>query len=588
MRMRMDPGTNPRRDAMSLFGRMLFAVFLFSISGAQGLFAAEYQWSMPVDSGTHAALDPGYPRAFLWVPPNCTQVRAIILSQNNMEEESILEDASFRQTLSELGFAEIWITPTLGSIHFRFDQGAGEVLENLLKSLAAASGYQEIEFAPLVPIGHSAMASFGWDVAAWNPGRTLAVLSISGQWPYFKDAITGINGSPDWGTRTIDGVPGLITKGEYEIGGNTDGWYFHLKGDSLKQHPKTALTQVVEPGGGHFNASAKKIALIGLYLRKAAEYRLPAETPPDGPVTLTPIDPTRTGWLFDQWHLNHGPASQASPVAEYRGDRDGAFWAFDQETARAIEDFQAPFPGKGNVLIGYKQRGALTPPRPDHGMVHLKFEPEEDGITFRLSGGFWDNVPATPDGNGAEWDSWLGEGVQVKQGDPIAHPIGAENEIVISRICGPVAQTGPDTFVIHPYRIGTHDVRKSNDIWFAASWPGDESTKGMVQQAELQFPLTNTGGAPQSISFPEIPDQAAGAASIRLGAVSSAGAPVSYYVREGPAQVSLDGMLTFTPIPRRARYPVKVTVVACQWGRTTEPRLQTAAPVERTFSIVGP
>lgn len=561
------------------------AVYSFSIPGTPNLFAADYQWSASMEGAAREGLDPGYPRAFLWIPPNCARVRAIVLSQNNMEEESILEDPAFRKTLSDLGFAEIWITPTLGSIHFRFDQGAGQVLEKMLEGLAAASGYQEIAFAPLVPIGHSAMASFGWDVAAWNPGRTLAVLSISGQWPYYKDVNMGINGSPDWGGRTIDGVPGLTTKGEYEIGGNTDGWYFHLKGDSLKQHPKTVFTQVVEPGGGHFNASAKKIALIGLYLRKAAQYRLPAIAPLDAPVTLTPVDPTRTGWLFDEWHLNQKPASRAAPVATFHGNRDQAFWAFDEETARAIEDFQAGYRGEANLLVGYRQKEGLTPPRPDHAMVHLKFEPLDDGLTVRLTGGFWDTVPPTRDGNGSEWAQWLGEGRPVKQGDPISHPQGVESQIVLSRIVGPILQTASDTFVIHPYRIGTHDVRKSNDVWLAATFPGDESYKPMVQQAELQFPLTNRAGAPQTITFPEISDRAAGAAPFRLAATSSAGAPISYYVREGPAEIGEDGMLTLTPIPPRSKYPVKVTVVACQWGRSIDPKLQSADPVERTFSI---
>jgi len=54
----------------------------------------------------------------------------------------------------------------------------------------------------------------------------------------------------------------------------------------------------------------------------------------------------------------------------------------------------------------------------------------------------------------------------------------------------------------------------------------------MVQQAELQFPLTNHGGDAQTITFPEIPDQTAGAAPIKLAATSSANAPISYYVRE--------------------------------------------------------
>jgi hypothetical protein len=191
-------------------------------------------------------------------------------------------------------------------------------------------------------------------------------------------------------------------------------------------------------------------------------------------------------------------------------------------------------------------------------------------------------------GSAAEWQSWLGEGKPIRQGDPISHPSGAESQIVISRICGPIVKTAPDTFVIQPYRIGTLDVRKSNDVWLAATYPGDATYKPMVQQAELRFPLTNTAGAPQTITFPEISDQDAGASSIKLAARSSAGVPVSYYVREGPAQVDRDGMLTFTAVPPRSRYPLKVTVVAWQWGRSIDPQLQTAAPVERTFSLNGP
>jgi len=94
----------------------------------QRFFAADYQWSVSIagvinqtltsSDAKPGSIDPDYPRAFLWIPPNCKQVKAIILSQNNMEEESILEDATFRKTLSDLGFAEIWVTPNMGSIHF--------------------------------------------------------------------------------------------------------------------------------------------------------------------------------------------------------------------------------------------------------------------------------------------------------------------------------------------------------------------------------------------------------------------------------------------------------------------------------------
>jgi len=103
----------------------------------------------------------------------------------------------------------------------------------------------------------------------------------------------------------------------------------------------------------------------------------------------------------------------------------------------------------------------------------------------------------------------------------------------------------------------------------------------------LHFPLRNNSGAEQHITFAAIPDQHVDAPPIPLEASSDAGAKVRFYVREGPAAVEGD-TLRLSAIPPRAKFPVKVTVVAWQWGRSTEARLQSAAPVERTFSITRP
>jgi hypothetical protein len=41
--------------------------------------------------------------------------------------------------------------------------------------------------------------------------------------------------------------------------------------------------------------------------------------------------------------------------------------------------------------------------------------------------------------------------------------------------------------------------------------------------------------------------------------------------------------LKFTPVPPRAKFPVRVTVVAWQYGRSAAPKLKSAEPVERSF-----
>jgi hypothetical protein len=43
--------------------------------------------------------------------------------------------------------------------------------------------------------------------------------------------------------------------------------------------------------------------------------------------------------------------------------------------------------------------------------------------------------------------------------------------------------------------------------------------------------------------------------------------------------------LVFSKIPPRAKLPVKVTVIAWQYGRSIEPKVKSADPVERSFLI---
>src|SRR5579863_5003721 len=73
--------------------------------------AAEWQWSQSVDSIT-IGNSTEHPRAFLWIPPDCKQVRAIVFGQNNMIEEGILQHPYFRQAMAKLGIAELFVAPT--------------------------------------------------------------------------------------------------------------------------------------------------------------------------------------------------------------------------------------------------------------------------------------------------------------------------------------------------------------------------------------------------------------------------------------------------------------------------------------------
>ena len=86
------------------------------------------------------------------------------------------------------------------------------------------------------------------------------------------------------------------------------------------------------------------------------------------------------------------------------------------------------------------------------------------------------------------------------------------------------------------------------------------------------------------IEFATLPDIKRGTKYVSLSAVSSCGLPVDFYVESGPAYV--DGnRLILTAIPPKAAYPVKVTVIAWQYGKNSYPKIKTAEPVKQTFYI---
>lgn len=539
---------------VSFFGRIAVLAGLMSgaVLGETLPPQAEWQWAVPVDNGY----------AFLWIPPGCDQVRGVMFGQHNMLEEGIMEHPAMREELGKLGIAEVWVAPRFDTV-FRFDQGAGEKFDTLMRTLASVSGYDELATRPVVPIGHSACASFPWNFAAWNPERTLAVLSVHGDAPQTNLTGSGMP-NPDWGSRQIDGVPGLFVISEYE-------WMEQRIAPGLafrKKFPKAPVAFLAEPGRGHFDASDELVAYLAKFIRKAAEARLPANG--EGP--LRAVDPSK-GWLTPVWRLNH-PYPSLVPAANAAGDPAEFFWAFDEEMARATTAHHADQIGKNPQLLGFVQDGGVVPQVDIHEQVRLKFQPENDELRFRLKAVFLDRVEE----GSKNLSRWTGLPV----GSPLGH--AAEGEIRIRRITGPVRELGNGRFELALKRTWSTTDKRNTDLWFYAEHPGDGDYKSAVQQAMMRVE-PNKAGKEQRIDFPLIADQPVATKSVKLGGVSDAGLPVKYYVREGPAVIDGD-VLRFTKIPPRSHFPVKITVVAWQWGRGGEAPVQTAQPVERTFLIV--
>ena len=517
--------------------------------------AAPWQWSVEIKELISEETN-AHPSAYLWIPENCKQVRAVIIGQHNMTEETIFEHPEFRKNMGKLGIAEIWITP---GIDQRWDvtKGTQQIFETMMKNLSEISGYTELEFAPVIPIGHSAMATYPWNFAAWNPERTLAVLSIHGDSP--RTHLTGYGrANLDWGTRTIEGIPSLMVMGEDEW------WEDRLitSFDYRREYRNAPLSFLADAGHGHFDISDELIDYLSLFLKKTVEYRLPEHSSLDAPIQLIPVE-AKNGWLADRWRKNEKPTAEAASYDKYKGDRNHAFWYFDKEMADATEKYYANERGKTEQYIGFEQKGKLITFNPkSHVRMFPSFQPEADGVTFHLKAVYTDTLRN-------EYSK-----------EHSTHPIR------MSRICGPVEVVNDTTFTVRFYRMGLDNPKRTGGICLMASVKQDHKYRSAVQQVEIRIPYRNKEGIPQRIIFPKLSDVKASVKEISLNGTADSGLPVYYYVKEGPAEIKGD-KLVLTKIPSRAKFPVKVTVVAWQYGRSGEPKVQTAEAVEQSFYITA-
>ncbi len=527
---------------------------------AGGLRAAEWTWARDLPD---PPTDGGSSRALLWIPPAAPAVRAVVVASAALAEYRVLEHPRFRAALREAGFAALWIGAWDRPERFA-DAGLAPRLERLLAELAAASGYFELAHVPVMAFGQADAAVWPWRFARARPDRTLAVIALNGEWPYGDEKPPAEAIEP-----ALNGIPALVALGEYE-------WAAERVAFGLAQravHPGIPLTLLGESGGGRFDLAEDKIAYLALYVRKAAAARLPRGPAPGGAATpsLVYVDATADGWLADHWRADEPARVPAAPLAEY-AEPDEAFWCFDEEHAVLTEKFRRLERGRRVALVGFRQEGQLVPQvagTPEQ--VSLRFPADGADTSLVLQPTYLDRVPR------GRPERWTG----LPAGAPIGAP-GPEAGLSLLRLAGPVEQTAPDTFSLA--YDACHEAGRPAVAWLVALHSGNESYKRGLQQAAMPVPARRTEGRSQTIDFPPVSDRRVRDGSMALAATSDAGLPVRFYVAEGPAVV--DGAaLRFTPLPVRARLPLRVTVVAWQFGRGGAAPVQSALPVARTFFV---
>jgi fibronectin type 3 domain-containing protein/regulation of enolase protein 1 (concanavalin A-like superfamily) len=578
-----------------------------------------YQYSIPMTPvfGSWTA-DPQR-RAYLWVPPGSTKLQGVVLGLHNMLEKPMFDDPAIRQACAEAHLGIIFISPgdsktwtpngvgnyTPGPVTSAIDldpnnyksadinpatgtnfatdinpatgtrfanqtEQAGAEVAALLAKLAAESGYAELQHAPILLAGHSAASPFTWvrglHTTSALGGRIFAMLPYKGTFPGSVPAGMPIlhvasewQEISNWGnTWELGDAPALRT----------------LRGAGADR----LVSAYVQPGSGHYQYSESQSGPLALFIKKAAQRRIPADWSPTGIPTLNTIDPT-TGVLVDVTKSDSGncaPVAYAAWVAAGKNPVR-AYWYLDAELAQAVCDAQNAGFGKRPQMINAFQNAttlaSLASQSNGTGNVSLSVTLQADGATFKVRGASMNQSPVPR--------LFHGGAVGIASGPILFKANGS----------GALKQTGPDTFQVWMDR-GT--VIKQGQPWepfIIARHPGDANFREADRPVFVTTSavVNNITGAAQTITFPAIPDQYSDDLQpITLNATASSGRPVQYWVVSGPYRNDETNSALLIPdqLPANAVYPMRVVVGAWQWGKpgTTA----AATPVYQEFFIRTP
>ncbi len=190
---------------------------------------------------------------FLRLPAETDSVRAVLYCHQNMTEEVLFRSNYFTSEMDRLGVAMAFVQQGSQNwdISVKDDEGMScqQRFETLIDQWATQTEHPEIRRAKIIPFGHSAQATFPWNFAAWNPERTLCIISYHGDAPRTNLCGYGRE-NVEWGrTRNIDSIPGLMVMGEYEW------WEARLNPARAFRvmYPNSRISFLRDAGRGHFD-----------------------------------------------------------------------------------------------------------------------------------------------------------------------------------------------------------------------------------------------------------------------------------------------------------------------------------------------
>ena len=310
-----------------------------------------------------------------------------------------------------------------------------ERFEQLMRDFARVTEHPELATSPIIPFGHSAQATFPWNFAAWNPERTLCVISYHGDAP--RTNLCGYGqANVEWGrTRNIDFIPGLMIEGEYE-------WWEARVRPALAfrmMYPDSRISFLCDAGKGHFDLCSETQNYIALFIAKALKDPRP-----------------KGGVYYSRWH-NDGVESQ---------DPHDQFWYQDEEMVNLTRTRYQESYGKQMQYVSALINGQPVSYDPSS---HVKMKTDihcnlsQEIPEFTITPVFVDSTHNTVSTRHAQ----------------------VRPRVVL--LSGAAVQTGEYTFRYDPDYFGFDPKRLWDGITLSIEADGDATYKAAVQELNIQI-----------------------------------------------------------------------------------------------------
>jgi hypothetical protein len=312
-----------------------------------------------------------------WLPARCEYVRGVVVAHPMIAD--LATGPRFRRAAADESLGMVVFAPMATS-----GKETIQRLDKLFDEWGQASNHPEIRGAAVFTGGLSASVLWSRNVAYGAPDRVFGTLHVAGG---------NLHQQMNDERKTLAGVPFIAMNGQFETCGPEGGirphleletqWY--LMGEQLLERrgadANNLMSLVVVPVKGH---TAWNQALAALFLRKAAQYRLPKEkrdgSTPARCVAIRPED----GWLTDR-DVKH-PKLDPAPYAKYKGDKSEAFWHFDKEMALAVTQYHKDGIRPGQERTLFRPAGLLEVLWPLGTRMDIPFKgdtPAEHAATIR-------------------------------------------------------------------------------------------------------------------------------------------------------------------------------------------------------------